>query len=361
MSYLLRTSFLVVLAVLILGSVPQLSHAMPGASTISTQGTNSTLRQGARGSSVLRLQQLLINKSCLSGTADGVFGAQTQEALRQCQQQHGLTSDGVAGPATWRALNPGQTTTRTITPTRPTQPGTTNTAVNTAQKPSPSAAIFTLLAERLGCTDDSTSSLCERLQSIMSSSTLSENGGYQGSDPATGMTTTTNTCHNTDVSIIGYGYNEVLDADGSLVLPQGKPIQEGYTLTTSDSYISDHNTREYAQVFAYMSQIRDALICDLYETSQSEWDALTEVLTLNDIKTDQSLTGSPTEQFYSADGIYDHLSNNGPDFHPMMKFLEEAELELKCLAFDDFDFNNPEGANHCEDHSLDQGSGIELP
>jgi peptidoglycan hydrolase-like protein with peptidoglycan-binding domain len=360
MSHLLRTSFLVILAVLIFGSVPQLSHAMPGAPTTSTQGTTSTLRQGARGSNVLRLQQLLINKSCLSGTADGVFGSQTQEALRQCQQQHNLTSDGVAGPATWRALGSTQSTAGTTTLQRPVQQGTTAT-MDPTQKPSPSAAIFILLSERLGCTDTSTSPLCLRLQSVMTSSTPLNNRGSQALNPTTGMTTTKNTCHNTDVSIIGYGYNEVVDTDGSLVLPQGKPIQEGYTLATSDSYISDHNTREYAQVFAYMSQIRDALICNLYETGQSEWDTLTEVLTLNDIKTDQSLMGSPTEQFYSTEGIYEHLSNDGPDFHPMMKFLEEAELELKCLAFDDFDFTNPEGANHCEDHNLDQGDGIKLP
>ena len=41
--------------------------------------------------------------------------------------------------------------------------------------------------------------------------------------------------------------------------------------------------------------------------------------------------------------------------------LEEAELELKCLAFKDFDFTNPEGRNHCEAHNIEVGSGINLP
>jgi hypothetical protein len=102
-------------------------------------------------------------------------------------------------------------------------------------------------------------------------------------------------------------------------------------------------------------------LCDIETTGENEWAELTEVLDLNTIKTTQSLTGTPKEQFYSSDGIYDHLKNDGEDFHPTMKYLEESELELKCLAFTDFNFTNPEGENHCEIHNLDQGSGLVLP
>lgn len=45
----------------------------------------------------------------------------------------------------------------------------------------------------------------------------------------------------------------------------------------------------------------------------------------------------------------------------MMKYLEEAELELKCLAFKGFNFTNPEGDNHCVIHGLAEGSGLKLP
>ena len=45
----------------------------------------------------------------------------------------------------------------------------------------------------------------------------------------------------------------------------------------------------------------------------------------------------------------------------MLKYLEEAELELKCLAFKNFDFTNPEGENHCVVHGLAQGSGLLIP
>jgi len=170
------------------------------------------------------------------------------------------------------------------------------------------------------------------------------------------------TCgHNIDSSTITYGYSIVIDMDGNQVAPQGKPFQEGYGLMTSADYVEDQNSREYAQILAYMGNIRDVLMCDIETTSEGEWREITEILTLNSIKTSQSLTGTPQEQYYSTSGIYDHLKNNGEDLHPMMKYLEEAELELKCLAFTQFDFANPEGDDHCQIHNLDEGSGLVLP
>lgn len=166
--------------------------------------------------------------------------------------------------------------------------------------------------------------------------------------------------HNVDLNDVSYGYNVVVDDGGAEVRPQGRPIQEGYALAKSSTYVEDHNSREYAQIFAYMSQIRDALMCDIAAVSARDWDGFTQVLVLNKIKMTQSLTGTPKEQYYSNAGIYE-LVSSGENFHPMMKYVEEAELELKCLAFTDFNFVNPEGVNHCELHHLDQGSGLTLP
>ena len=163
--------------------------------------------------------------------------------------------------------------------------------------------------------------------------------------------------HNLDETLISFGYNQVLDSDGNVQIPQGKPIQEGFTLALTGSEIQDHNSNEYARVFSIMAPIRDALMCDIETVSQEEWLEMTDVLTRNKIKTTQSLTGTPMEQYYSTNGIFDHLKETD-DFHPMMKYLEEAELELKCLAFKDYDFTNPEGDNHCEIHGFEEGSGI---
>ncbi|MBU01597.1 MAG: hypothetical protein CME14_10145 [Gemmatimonadetes bacterium] len=157
------------------------------------------------------------------------------------------------------------------------------------------------------------------------------------------------------------GQNAVFSESGEVQPAQGRPIQEGWTLGRSAESITDHNEREYARVASYMMPIRDAIMCDLDETSLTIWQTLTEILRLNNIKTVQDLSGTPKEQVYSSDGIHQHLTNDGPDYNAMMKYLEESELELKCLAFINFDFTNPEGANHCEIHGLAQGSGLVIP
>ena len=57
-----------------------------------------TLRIGDKGDEVKKLQKLLkIN-------ADGVFGAQTEKAVKDFQWGHGLEMDGIVGEKTWRAL-----------------------------------------------------------------------------------------------------------------------------------------------------------------------------------------------------------------------------------------------------------------
>jgi hypothetical protein len=156
------------------------------------------------------------------------------------------------------------------------------------------------------------------------------------------------------------GFNEVLGSTGSVKPVSGMPLQEGDTLAEVTDEITANNRREHARIASYMMPIRDALMCDFESTSVAAWDELTEILVLNDIKTAQDLSGTPMEQVYSTDGIYEHLLD-GEDEHPMMKYLEEAELELKCLAFTDFDLTNPAGDDHCEIHSLDTGSGLFLP
>lgn len=35
---------------------------------------------------------------------DGIFGANTEAAVRAAQKTHSLTVDGVVGPKTWKAL-----------------------------------------------------------------------------------------------------------------------------------------------------------------------------------------------------------------------------------------------------------------
>ncbi|SET80989.1 peptidoglycan-binding protein [Stigmatella erecta] len=68
-----------------------------------TAASAPVLRQGATGSSVVQLQNLLRNHGH-NVTADGAFGPKTAAAVKSFQQSRGLAADGVVGPKTWAAL-----------------------------------------------------------------------------------------------------------------------------------------------------------------------------------------------------------------------------------------------------------------
>ena len=65
-----------------------------------------TLRKGDKGSYVSLLQTLLLNRGYQLPKygADGSFGNETLTAVKQFQQDWGLTVDGVVGPKTWEML-----------------------------------------------------------------------------------------------------------------------------------------------------------------------------------------------------------------------------------------------------------------
>lgn len=59
---------------------------------------------GASGETVRQIQQKLIQYGYMQGTADGVFGKQTYDAVVWFQRKNGLTADGVVGSRTTAAL-----------------------------------------------------------------------------------------------------------------------------------------------------------------------------------------------------------------------------------------------------------------
>lgn len=65
---------------------------------------------GSRGEEVKQIQKSLQNKGIYSGAVDGIYGKGTQAAVKKFQQQSGLSSDGVAGPQTLKALGVGGST-----------------------------------------------------------------------------------------------------------------------------------------------------------------------------------------------------------------------------------------------------------
>ena len=166
--------------------------------------------------------------------------------------------------------------------------------------------------------------------------------------------------HNLNASVISYGYNLVVDKNGNVLTPQGKPLGGGDQLILTEDYQDDHNIREYARVYTIMAPIRDTILYHFEKTTGEEWLAITEILTINNIKTEDA-TEISGRSILSTKQVYDYIASGEAKGSPVIRYLEEAGLELKCLAFKDFDFTNPEGGNHCEEHNIEVGSGIKLP
>lgn len=59
------------------------------------------LSNGSTGSEVSAMQQPLKNAGLYNGPIDGIFGSNTEAAVRAYQTSRGVTSDGVVGDETW--------------------------------------------------------------------------------------------------------------------------------------------------------------------------------------------------------------------------------------------------------------------
>lgn len=70
----------------------------------SQTATFPVLRLGMQGPAVEGLQERLRALGLLKGSVDGVFGAETQAAVRAAQRRLSLEPDGVVGNATWMGI-----------------------------------------------------------------------------------------------------------------------------------------------------------------------------------------------------------------------------------------------------------------
>lgn len=78
-----------------------------GENTTKILGNNTTdgsLRLGSTGDDVKKLQQWLTDYDYYSGDVDGVFGNDTETAVRMFQEEAGLIVDGVVGKDTKKAM-----------------------------------------------------------------------------------------------------------------------------------------------------------------------------------------------------------------------------------------------------------------
>lgn len=72
--------------------------------TLAQTAFAETYKRGSSGSVVSEIQTKLKNWGYYSGSVDGIYGSRTEEAVKSFQRKNGLTADGMAGPATLKAL-----------------------------------------------------------------------------------------------------------------------------------------------------------------------------------------------------------------------------------------------------------------
>ncbi|MGG4491103.1 L,D-transpeptidase family protein [Metabacillus idriensis] len=81
------------------GTKPPTAPDKPSTGTVS-----GTLKMGSRGSGVKTLQSTLTAKGYNTKGVDGVFGPNTEKAVRSFQKSKNLSADGIVGPVTKKAL-----------------------------------------------------------------------------------------------------------------------------------------------------------------------------------------------------------------------------------------------------------------
>jgi peptidoglycan hydrolase-like protein with peptidoglycan-binding domain len=72
--------------------------------SVDTTFSSTLLKKGMKGAEVKKLQQILTNKGFSTKGTDGVFGSNTEAAVKKFQKANKLKADGVVGPATKKAL-----------------------------------------------------------------------------------------------------------------------------------------------------------------------------------------------------------------------------------------------------------------
>lgn len=79
----------------------------------SVDSVETLSKYGSRGNEVRQIQTKLKRWGYYTGNVDGIYGTQTVNAVKYFQRKNGLTADGIAGPATLKAMGIYTSTTTT--------------------------------------------------------------------------------------------------------------------------------------------------------------------------------------------------------------------------------------------------------
>ncbi|MBU1239125.1 hypothetical protein KJ865_05385 [Myxococcota bacterium] len=108
---------------------------------------------------------------------------------------------------------------------------------------------------------------------------------------------------------------------GETLAPTAVPLGGGEGLLVTETYQEDHNTREYAREVAIMAQIRDTVLYHFEETSLEQWRLVTEVLALNNIKTEEAPEATP-QAVLSTEQVYEYITGAPTNGSPVARYLE---------------------------------------
>ena len=99
---MLKNKKKIILSILILIGISVISCI--GIIIYKNNSVETLSKYGSRGSEVTQIQTKLKRWGYYNGNIDGIYGSQTVEAVKYFQRKNGLTVDGIAGPATLKAM-----------------------------------------------------------------------------------------------------------------------------------------------------------------------------------------------------------------------------------------------------------------
>jgi hypothetical protein len=193
---------------------------------------------------------------------------------------------------------------------------------------------------------------------------------FSGIPHATGLSPNTGEIVDRDGHFL-FSMNEAVavNSAGKILQAKGTPAFDGDELVKFSQDGLTDDEKSFHRVMAIMFPIRNALMYDIADISQTRWDELVSELKMRGIK-DKTFTGgaTPRDNYYGRQGVFDLAKNpNGKDIHhDVMKFLEESGLYFLCHVTSN-EFNqvlkdsHPEGHSPCEDAEITLKIPFKLP
>ena len=153
-----------------------------------------------------------------------------------------------------------------------------------------------------------------------------------------------------------------INSSGEILQARGTPAFDGDELVKGSKDGMTDDEKVFHRVMAIMFPIRNALMYDIADVSQSTWDELVSELNIRGIKDGTFVDGAtPRDNYYGLQGVFELAKDpNGKDIHhDVMKFLEEAGLYLLCHVTSN-DFGQMLRDTHPEGHDPCENAGITL-